>query len=450
MKLALTLFLLLVLSSVIGTLIPQGADPTLYQQHFGEGTIRCFEFLGFLDLFHSWWFISILSFLSINLLICSFQRLPSLWQVVSFPPVRLDTDREKAIPFRESLFFSGEDPWPRAERVFRDEGYHLRREGEAIPLCAVAYKGQWSRIGPYLVHLSILIVLLGATIDALFGFRGYVNLPEKGVVDSFQLQNGKDWRKLGFSLRCDDFEASYYEGGHRPKNYKSQLTVIENGQEVMRKTLMVNRPLVYKGIHIYQSSFGNMGEVKSVTLSLENPSRKESFQLTALVGEPTRLEGTDYQLQILRFLPDFALDERFLAFSRSEEFNNPAVEVEIRKGGRPWLRTWVFEKFKEFHGPKGKSEVRLGLIHYDVPQFTGLQVTRDPGLGWVWTGFALMVFGLGVSLLMAERKIWIEKVGCEGNWEMRLWGQSRRGEEAFAQEFSSICTKLQGRGSISE
>ena len=212
MKLALTLFLLLVLSSVIGTLIPQGADPTLYQQHFGEGTIRCFEFLGFLDLFHSWWFISILSFLSINLLICSFQRLPSLWQVVSFPPVRLDTDREKAIPFRESLFFSGEDPWPRAERVFRDEGYHLRREGEAISLCAVAYKGQWSRIGPYLVHLSILIVLLGATIDALFGFRGYVNLPEKGVVDSFQLQNGKDWRKLGFSLRCDDFEASYYEG----------------------------------------------------------------------------------------------------------------------------------------------------------------------------------------------------------------------------------------------
>jgi len=57
-------------------------------------------------------------------------------------------------------------------------------------------------------------------------------------------------------VRCDRFEISFYKGGGRPKEFVSELTVIENGQEVMQKTIEVNDPLFYKGLTFYQSSYG--------------------------------------------------------------------------------------------------------------------------------------------------------------------------------------------------
>lgn len=444
-RLALFLFLVLGVSSVIGTLLPQGADPALLQQHYGERTFALLRFFGLFYLFHSWWFIAILCLLAINLLFCSFQRLPSLLKVISLPPVKIEERQEKLLPVRSSFAYSGEDPRARLEEVFRKRGYRLRWEGEKSPAYALASKGRWTRLGPYIVHLSVLLVLLGATIGALLGFRGYVNIPEGETVDSFRSQDGKDWRKLGFSLRCDDFEASYYEGTHRPKEFKSQITVIEGGKEVLKKGLVVNDPLSYKGIYFYQSSFGQTGGVKSIVLSLEDPSRKEPLHFEVPAGKSFQLEGTDYSIRMLRFFPDFALDEHFSAFSRSEEFNNPAAEIEIRKGGRSLFRTWVFARFGEFHGPRGGENLRFRLSDYKASEYTGLQVSYDPGIGWVWAGFALMVLGLGISLFMAERRIWVQISEGEGKWKLQLAGQSRRAKEVFDREFGTICRELEGK-----
>jgi len=449
-RLALVLFLILGLSSVVGTLVPQGADPAAYEQRYGEGTLRLLNWLGLGDLFHSWWFIAILSLLSLNLLICSFQRLPSLWKVLSAEKIKREPGGEKDLSLRRSFPIRGEDPISRIKEVLGRKGYRIRTEGDGDtpPLYGVASKGRWSRMGPYLVHLSILIVLLGSTVGALFGFRGYLNLAEGETADSFALQAGKGWKKLGFALRCDDFEATYYEGTQRPQDYRSELSVIEGGKEVLRKTVRVNDPLSYRGIHLYQSSFGNTGQVRAVTLSLGDGARKQTLQIRVPVGTPHRLEGTDYSVQVIRFLPDFALDERFLAFSRSDEFNNPAALVEVRKGTRPVLRTWVFAKHLAFHGMREKGDLRVGLIDYEPIQFTGLQVTYDPGVPLVWIGFALMTFGLMASLLVTERRIWIQMTRGEGGWNLELWGFSHRGKGAFEQEFMSLCTELQGKGSI--
>jgi len=447
-RLALVLFLILGLSSIVGTIVPQGADPAVYQQRYGEGALKLLSFLGLEDLFHSWWFIAILSLLSMNLLICSFQRLPSLWKVLRAPDIKIEPGREKDLPFQRSFPILAENPRPLVDEVFWKKGYQIRSEGGTFPLYLVASKGRWSRMGPYVVHLSVLFVLLGATWGALFGFRGYLNLPEGETADSFALQGGKGWKKMGFSLRCDDFEASYYEGTRRPKDYRSQLSVIEGEKEVLTKTVRVNDPLSYQGINIYQSSFGNTRQVRSVTLSLEDLSRNESLQIKARVGSPHRVEGTDYSVQVTRFLPDFALDERFLAFSRSDEFNNPAALIEVRRGDRPLLHTWVFAKPLPFHGMGEKGNLHVGLIDFEAIQFTGLQVNYDPGVPLVWAGFALMILGLMASLLVTERRIWIQMTGEEGGWNLQLWGFSRRGKGAFEQEFMRICTELQGKGSI--
>ncbi len=65
-----------------------------------------------------------------------------------------------------------------------------------------------------------------------------------------------EYSPLGFSVRCDDFEVEFYENSQMPREYKSWLTVIEDGKEVMRKAIEVNDPLTYKGITFYQASYG--------------------------------------------------------------------------------------------------------------------------------------------------------------------------------------------------
>ena len=39
-------------------------------------------------------------------------------------------------------------------------------------------KGKYARLAVYAVHLSIILIFLGAIIGLRYGFKGYLNLPE--------------------------------------------------------------------------------------------------------------------------------------------------------------------------------------------------------------------------------------------------------------------------------
>ena len=43
-----------------------------------------------------------------------------------------------------------------------------------------------------------------------------------------------------------------------PKEYRSRLTIIEQGSPVLQKDIVVNDPLRYRGINIFQSSYGEL------------------------------------------------------------------------------------------------------------------------------------------------------------------------------------------------
>ena len=67
----LTVFLLLSLAatSVIGTLIPQNADPEIYFHRFGPFLFRLFGVLDIYDMYHAWWFQLLLFLLIANIVV---------------------------------------------------------------------------------------------------------------------------------------------------------------------------------------------------------------------------------------------------------------------------------------------------------------------------------------------------------------------------------------------
>ena len=120
----------------------------------------------------------------------------------------------------------------------------IEKEGR---ISILAEKGILGRFGSLITHISIIIILVGAVIGSIGGFKENVSILEG---ETLQVPHAD------FSLRLDAFELEYYKDSTRPKDYKSTLAVVENNKDVLTKTIEVNDPLSYKGIFFYQSTYG--------------------------------------------------------------------------------------------------------------------------------------------------------------------------------------------------
>jgi len=70
-KLTITVLLLLAATSVIGTLIPQNAEPVVYVRTYGEFACRMLYVFDLFDMYHSWWFRTIIGLLTANIAVCT-------------------------------------------------------------------------------------------------------------------------------------------------------------------------------------------------------------------------------------------------------------------------------------------------------------------------------------------------------------------------------------------
>jgi len=82
-KLTVVVLILLAATSVVGTLIPQNADPALYMRAYGEFAYRMMHALGIFDMYYSWWFQTLIGILTVNITICTIKRWPVIWKIVS-------------------------------------------------------------------------------------------------------------------------------------------------------------------------------------------------------------------------------------------------------------------------------------------------------------------------------------------------------------------------------
>src|SRR3990172_7521926 len=79
LKLAVGLLIFIAATSIIGTLIPQNPDEETIQgfiQERGESAYNTLLKLGFLDLYHQWWFMLSMALLMVSLTVCSLDRWP--------------------------------------------------------------------------------------------------------------------------------------------------------------------------------------------------------------------------------------------------------------------------------------------------------------------------------------------------------------------------------------
>ncbi len=429
LKLTIIIMLLLAITSIIGTVLQQNAPAAEYIQEYGQANYDLFVKLQFIDMYHSWWFIGLLGLFSVNLICCSIKNFPRVWKFVKEPQLVASPGILKNSANRAEYSVK-ED----AAQISRRLGDLLKKDFGKLTetevdgkLYLFGQKGIYSRFGAYMTHLSILIVMAGAIIGNIFGYKAYVNVVEGTSTSQVWSRNGQVPIDLGFTVRCDNFDVSYYPNSRRPKDYNSDLVVLENGQEVLRKRIEVNDPLTYKGITFYQSSYGSAGNPFFKVRVTENATGKV-MDLNARQREQIKLPG-GYSFLISNFTQN---DRQF----------GPAMQLQINtpdgKRGRPFA---VWKKFPEFDIKRGGT-FSFALIDYEEPQFTGLQVAKDPGVEIVWLGCFLMVFGSLTAFFFSHKRIWV-CLETEGNkTKVQIAANAHRNQPGFSLAFDDLKQKL--------
>jgi cytochrome c biogenesis protein len=260
-KLAIFVLILLAGSSIIGTIVEQKAEPAtniaLLAKFFGDSAAptvyNIFAKMGFMDMYGSWWFTSFLAIFCVNLIVCSIDRIPRTWRVIQMPQKPMSDNGIKSLPIKKELTFNSslnaaKDEFLNSMKASR---YRVFEATEPDSVRLYSQKGKYARLAVYVVHLSIILIFLGAIVGVRFGFKGYLNLPEGRSSDT-AYESPTQPIPLGFRIKCNWYDTLYYEGIDTPREFQSELVIIEDGREVMKKVIEVNDPLKYKGITFFQ------------------------------------------------------------------------------------------------------------------------------------------------------------------------------------------------------
>ena len=100
-------------------------------------------------------------------------------------------------------------------------------------------------------------MVVGGLIGSIFGFEGFVNIPEGESIGKITLTNQNTEKDLNFLIRCNKFNITLYDSG-MPKEYRSNLTILKGDQELVTQDIRVNEPLKVEGVSIFQSSYGKI------------------------------------------------------------------------------------------------------------------------------------------------------------------------------------------------
>jgi cytochrome c biogenesis protein len=462
-KLAIFVLIALALTSIVGTIVEQRAEPatniTLLAKFFGDQmaptVYNLFVKLGFMDMYRSWWFIALLILFSINLLVCSLERFPKTLRLVRTPIRPLGDKAIRTLPVKKEIRLKTSLQTARDE-VFNSLSASRFRVFEANPEGSVqlySQKGSYTRLSVYVVHLSILLIFIGAIIGARFGFGGFLNLPEGGS-SSVIYTGGGESIPLGFTIKCNWYDTEYYEGRDAPKDFKAELVIFENGREVMKKEIEVNDPLTYKGVTFFQSSYGMIPKAVGEFILEVIPRGGQGEKLRLVLGESFEIPGTDIKGTLVNFSSALGRDPKTGALiTYAEQMSNPAIAVEIDEPGKEKYTGWFLRRYPNTWVLPGSGH-QIKFIDYWGVEYTGLSVSKDPGVGLIYFACIIMTIGLYVCFFMSHKKIWVnltqEKSGKKGSVILSAGGTASKNRLAFEKDLDHIISRvseaLEGNG----
>ena len=255
------------------------------------------------------------------------------------------------------------------------------------------YKGLIGKIAPIIVHFSMIIILIGALIGSLSGFKAQEIIPK---TETFHIQNVLNNGQFTWipkvSIRVNDFWITYTKQTTIAQFYSDLSILNVDGNEIERKTIFVNSPAKYNGIDYYQTDWNIIGlRIRNNNFSIFQypfinlPDSNQKLWLTWISTSPQLNEG----LTIL-------IDNLQGYCSVYSQTGNFIGNLELNESL--------------------KTENLITLI--DILSSTGLQIKADPGILLIYLGFLFLMISTLISYITYSQ-VWIvqerKKIFIGGN-----------------------------------
>jgi cytochrome c biogenesis protein len=363
-----------------------------YDPVFGVGVVDALERLQVFRIFTSTWFTLGLVILVASIIVCTLDRTPRLWRQSSeIRVVQPEPFFAPNLPDRAGM--TGLAPEAIRTTLRR---HHFKLREEVVDGTRYIYgdRHQYTKMATLLTHLGLITFLVAAVVTSVFG-------DEQGLIvtegDSLTVQ------PIGtpglLVVKNYQFQAPGFLETGQATDFTTDLGVFQDGKEIARKTIRVNDPLSIAGYTFHQNGFGPAIKML-VSDAAGKPLWDGSVPLDGTAaGFPygtLSVPGRDVGLQLL--------------LQRSSDGTGVVLIVPYRIVGELPDGTPDVQDLPPLALGAGKAspaegtDFSVGVRGFG--NYTLLIAKKDPGQGFVWTAFALLISGIAITFYLPRRRIW--------------------------------------------
>ncbi|MBY0160411.1 cytochrome c biogenesis protein ResB [Cytobacillus firmus] len=474
-KVAIYLILLTLIGSSLGTIFPQEStflniDPSVYyKEEYGQlGHI--YYLLGLSHTYTSWWFVLLLVMIGASLVICSLDRVLPLYKALSrqrIPKHMSFLTRQKVV-YQGQVQEDGADWVERIKPIIKKKGYRVRTDGGTL----LAEKQRFSRWGPYVLHIGLIIFLL-----AVLGR----NLPGLHMDEHMAFPQGEPVhiKNTSYYLLNDGFKVEFYTEDDMPEEFKGKNKVLPKEfqtqailymceancddldkepelVELTRHNIEVNHPLNYKGLKAYQFDYDLTPILRTVSpVLIDSKSGKEYGKITLSIDDPQReYQAGEYTLTLTQSFTDFGLGDNGKPVNLSPNPNAPAFLFLIKGPDLPKEGVQYFYFPKQIDKERfnqeainaqlagGEALVKLDVLSMDDVDFsestTYLNIRVDKAMPFIWVGCFIGMIGLVMGFYFTHRRIWLRI----DNGTLTLGAHTNKNWFGLRKEISAILKQM--------
>ncbi|MEK3853300.1 cytochrome c biogenesis protein ResB [Cytobacillus sp. FSL H8-0458] len=436
-KVGVWLIVITLIASAVGTILPQEMyiPPIMPAEEYYEdqyGWIgKLYYDLGFHNLYSSWWYLILIASIGISLVICSLDRVVPLYRALKKQKVsRHESYLQRQRVFGASQPEDTDKAFTMAKEKLKTKKYSIREENGNI----LAEKGRFSRWGPYVNHVGLIIFLIGGMLRFVPGmYVDKILWIREGETKVIPETNGEYYLKNdGFILEMYDkekdnevFGEAIDKAGMVAKNYQSNVTLYKKqgntvaGEEADLKKvkdyeIKVNKPLKFENFALYQVDY-KLNELNKMSFALTNKKTGEEYgDLTVDLNHPQDEYdlGNGYKAEVVSYFPDFEFDENGEPVTKSRIPNNPAFVFKMFTPDKPDGEI-SFVAIRQTIEPFGDNEYKMAFKGIDTKNVSALTVRKDLTLWIIALGGVIFMIGVAQGSYWNHRRVWLRRVNGE-------------------------------------
>lgn len=382
-------------------------------------------------IYSSWWYLSILSFSSLNLLLCTLQRIRPMFRL-AYRPSKLSSITEiRSMPFSREVPIKEHLAAPDvAVQAFKAVGLRTSVAESSGGQVVFGERGRLGYFGSFITHLSLLIILLGALYGVVTGYE----VKNGGWIDSSFIVSEGD-----FAVELADIRMVQEENPvMRPRVYTD--VKVRRGDEVLvEDTVSINYPVRFAGNTIYHSTF------------LYFPVFKLTDVETGETGSSRFMEGDRIYLDaqrttfivVQKFYSNFSMREDGTPYNVDYRTIRPVVGGILMQGSETVGHVLLpLNKAHEFATPDGNVEVML--TGYDLA--TVFSISKNLGRPFLFGGSLLLLLGLYMSFFITPERYYAAT--SEDSRTLVIGGRGYRSRLFVASTLQKIETELRRREEV--